>query len=197
MAIPKLQRSENNSAFFNEFEEVYQQYHKAVYTNIFKVVKDNVLAEDVFQDVFMTLWEHLTTKDEKQSIASWLFVVSHNKAKACLKKRISESLIFVDNYTAYENKLEYLAEDKLKTEEQLIIIQNAVQHLSARRKQVFTLNKFEGKSVDEIAEQLSTTPATVKEYLKQSVRLVRSHIVKEKGYAEGAALVLCMIEAVN
>jgi RNA polymerase sigma factor (sigma-70 family) len=197
MPLFNLQSSGDHEKAFEEFEAVYRQYHKAVYANICKIVKESTMVDDIFQDVFLTLWEHLTTKPEKQSLAGWLFVVSHNKATYILKQELKRAITLVADYTTFENHLQYNTEDISSTEEQLQIIQQAVQHLSPRRKQVFTLSKFEGKSIEEIAEQMSTTPATVKEYLKQSVRMVRKHINSERGFAEGATLVLWMVSAGN
>ncbi|MET0636608.1 MAG: sigma-70 family RNA polymerase sigma factor [Chitinophagaceae bacterium] len=176
----------------NRFDGIYQQFHKAVYANIIKLVHDETLAQDIFQDTFLSLWDHLNNKPEKENIASWLFVVSHNKSKACLRSRLKESLLLVENYNAFETAVEE-TEDPILLETQLHLIGNAVEKLSPRRRLVFTLNKFEGKSIEEIAAEMNSTPGTIREYLKQAVRIVRQQVVKEKGLVEGAALVLWMI----
>lgn len=194
MAALDIPQRVTHQQALSEFEAIYQQYHKAVYGNIYKVVKEPERVEDVFQDVFLTLWEHLVNKPAKQSLASWLFVVSHNKAKACLRKEVERSLLLVADYAAYENDITDTITSQPVIDAQMMVIQKAVQNLSPRRRQVFTLHKFEGRSVEEIAETMSTTPGTVKEYLKQSVRMVRDQVMNEGGYAQGAVLMLWMLE---
>lgn len=176
----------------NKFESIYQQYNRAVYANILNIVQDKTLAQDLFQETFLALWDHLEHKAEKFSYASWLFVVSHNKAKYCLKAKLKDSLVFIEDYQLVEKGDEPITDASL-IDTQLELISNAVDHLSPRRKKAFTLHKFEGKSVEEIAAEMNATPGTIREYLKQSVRLIRDEVMKDKAVVQGAALLLCMM----
>ncbi len=157
------------------FNDIYRKYHAPVYANIFKIVKDPVSAEDVFQETFMTLWMHLHKFETENNAAPWLFVVSHNKALSHLKKMVKESLLITDESLAYNywNDTETTEENYT---EQINLVKNAVNCLKGKRKEIFTLNKFEGFSVEEIAAKLELQPATVKEYIKQAIREIRRRV---------------------
>ena len=66
------------------FEVYLQKYEKLVVANAGNFVDDQ-LAEDVAQDTFLKMYEHLDYLDDDQ-IKSWLIVVSGNIAKDYLKK---------------------------------------------------------------------------------------------------------------
>jgi DNA-directed RNA polymerase specialized sigma24 family protein len=41
---------------FNAFNSLYWEYHAAIYANALKLIKDPVIAEDIVQEVFVTVW---------------------------------------------------------------------------------------------------------------------------------------------
>ncbi|WP_431212046.1 RNA polymerase sigma factor [Puia sp. P3] len=67
------------------FDEIYHQYHNAVYSNIYKLVRQEAVAEDILQEVFIALWEN-RRRLEPAKVAGWLFVTSYNKSVKYLKK---------------------------------------------------------------------------------------------------------------
>jgi RNA polymerase sigma factor (sigma-70 family) len=76
------------------FNAVYNKYHNAVYANILKYVQSKAQAEDILQEVFLSLWENRQNLRENGSVGGWLFVVSHNKSLAFLRKALTEKKAF-------------------------------------------------------------------------------------------------------
>jgi len=75
------------------FNVLYWKYHSAIYYNVLKLTRDNVIAEDLVQEVFIALWKKRSTLDPEQDILGWLFVVSYNKSISYLKQKLKESLV--------------------------------------------------------------------------------------------------------
>lgn len=71
-----------------DFEDVYQKYHKFSVRNARKIVKDRMAAEDISQDVFFRLYEIRETLDLscEKMLRSLIFMATVNKAKDYLKK---------------------------------------------------------------------------------------------------------------
>lgn len=177
------------------YNDLYTKYHKVIYINIRKFVHSPEGVEDVFQDVFLALWENLHKVRSVESIAPWLFVVSQNKALSYLKKKVNDSLILVDSYQPFETIP--ATADKTDNDLQMAMISKAIDQLPDKRKQVFTLSKFEGLTVDEIASELEITPSTVREYLKQSVRSIKSYLdtaSRQPALSTSAILLLLLID---
>jgi len=158
------------------FRSLYDRYNRPVYANILKIVRQPEYAEDILQEVFVALWEYRVKIKPDQSVGGWLFVVSFNKATTFLKKKLRESLEYVEEYTDYEyifpeetiNEDEYLS--------QWTIVEEAVNALPARKKEVFKLCRFEGKAKEEVASMMGISPVSVKDYLKQSNRAIKDYI---------------------
>lgn len=179
------------------YNDLYTKYHKVIYINIRKFVHSPEGVEDVFQEVFLALWENLHKVRSVESIAPWLFVVSQNKALSYLKKKVNDSLILVDSYQPFETIPAAASVDKTDNDTQMAMISKAIDQLPDKRKQVFTLSKFEGLTVDEIASELEITPSTVREYLKQAVRSIKSYLdtaTHQPVLSASAVLLLLLID---
>lgn len=159
------------------FDALYSQYQRPVYANILKMVKDVAAAEDLLQEVFVALWEHRLRLDLRRPVGGWLFVVSHNKAAAYLKKRVRETLALsaapapdgpaAEQRAAVETEL---------FEQQWARLEAAAERLPARQQRVFRLCRYEGKSAEEAAALVGISVASVKDYLKQATLFIRGEV---------------------
>jgi RNA polymerase sigma-70 factor (ECF subfamily) len=111
-----------------------------------------------------------------KSVPGWLFVVSYNKSMSYLKKKVKESIQFVENYDSYHSVAEEIFPDKALYEAQLNILEEAVNALSPQKQKVFRLCRFEGKSQEEAAQILGLSIESVKVYLKQSKFFIKEYM---------------------
>jgi RNA polymerase sigma-19 factor, ECF subfamily len=165
-------RLRNND--INAFNTLYWQYHAAVYANALKLIKDPVIAEDIVQEVFVTLWGKRHLIDPQQDIAGWLFVVSHHKTVDQLKQKIRRALVQKKICIAGENQSIMVNAD-LK-EEQLSTIEQAVDKLSPQKRKVFELCKVQGRTYEKAAEELHISKYTVKEYLSEALISIKKYV---------------------
>lgn len=160
------------------FDAFYHQYHQPVYCNIAKFIYQYDIAEDILQEVFLALWEHRSELDPDRSIAGWLFVVSYNKSISWLKRNSKEKRFATVPVTdAYE--VEEINVQEQIFEDQVALMNNAVDQLPLRKKQAFRLCKLEGRSYEEAGELLGITTDTVKEYVKTSSQMIRRYIATQ------------------
>ena len=157
------------------FDTLYYQYRQPVYANILKLVQQTEAAEDILQEVFVTLWENRQKIDQNKSVGGWLFVVSHNKAISYLKRKVRESTVVqwrpdLPEYPAMEDQSDELYGM------QMALIQQAVERLPARKRDIFKRCRFEGQSAEEVSQFTGISVATVNDYLKQSTRFIRNYI---------------------
>lgn len=161
----------------SHFNDIYEKYHKSVYKNILKYIHNDQIADDIFQDVFLSLWETMATQKTINSYSSWLYVVSHNKSISFINNAIKENKVVVlkEVNEALLNQIPQIDFNNSHetSEEQLQLLYEAVDKLPKQKHTVFCLNKFEGKDINEIAEILDLTPMSVREYLKQATRTIK------------------------
>jgi len=173
------------------FDELYHQYNQAVFANILKLVHQHDVAEDILQEVFMALWEH-RHKLDGEKVSGWLFVTSYNKSLKYLQRQKKQAVTSLTDTTIIEN--EYTADDAPFEEVynmRLSMIEEAVNLLPERKKKVFILYRYEGKSLEDVANMLNISVHSVKDYLKQSNRFIRSYIARHN--AEHGAVITAVL----
>lgn len=156
------------------FEVIYHQYFRAVYENALKITRDTTIAEDVLQEVFITLWEKRKSLDTNRSVGGWLFVICYNKSINQLRKKLMDSVAC--------QKLRQITADATSDDEitlydlQWEIVEKAIAQLSPQKRKVFELCKIYGKTYEETAAILDISKHTVKEYLMGALSLVKKQV---------------------
>ena len=162
------------------FNTLYWRYHTAIYANALKLLKDPVIAEDIVQDVFITLWEKRHLIDPSQDIAGWLFVVCHHKSVDQLKRKLRQAIA--------EKVLKPLIEDPHIfdidiEEEQIGAIEKAVGQLSPQKRKVFELCKVQHRTYENAAEEMHISKYTVKEYLADAIVSIKKYMGQHPTHA--------------
>ncbi len=158
----------------NSFDAIYWKYYKAVHGNILKLVQDNASAEDILQDVFLSLWENREKIDVARSLAGWLFVTSYNRSMTFLKKRLREKVL---SNVVEQDAVEMTIGQSL-TDIRLNELEKAVSKLSPQKQKVFYMCKLKGLSYAETADKLKISRHTVKEYLAAAFQSIKEQMMK-------------------
>jgi len=153
------------------FNEIYQRYFHPVYCNALKITREVPVAEDVLQEVFITLWEKRQTIDAEKSLAGWLFILCYHKSINILRKKLRESLLS----EKLQQPEEYSMEEEIRYGTQWKILENALSCLSPQRRRVFELCKLQGKTYEEAAMELRISKYTVKEYLSGAIASIKEY----------------------
>ncbi len=155
------------------FDAFYQKYHQALYFSILKVVWQPAAAQDVLQEVFLTLWEQRSGIDTDRSLSAWLFTIAYNKSVNHLRRRLHKEL----SLEGRESELHVLQEEEgPNPEKRTILLQEAMSRLSPQTRKVLELCKLQGKSYEETAKEMQLSRHTVKEYLATAISSIKLYI---------------------
>jgi len=174
------------------FNEIYQKYFHPVYCNALKITREAPVAEDVLQEVFITLWEKRARIDPESSLAGWLFIICYHKSVNILRKKLRESLL----YQKLEAPEENFMDEEIKYGTQWKILQNALSCLSPQRRRVFELCKLQGKTYEEAAMELRISKYTVKEYLSAATAAIKEYSLDHSGSATVLLLMALLCQEV-
>ena len=153
----------------NAFDEIYWKYQRAVYQNSVRLTRDTTSAEDITQEVFVSLWEKRQSINPEIPVAGWLFVSSYNRSVNVLRKKLRE-LRVVDRLSHEEISPETISE---LSELKMTILNDAITLLSLQKRKVFELCKLQGKSYEEAAMEMQISKHTVKEYLSEAMAFIK------------------------
>lgn len=159
------------------FNTLYYKYYQAVFANICRLIKKPEDAEEILQDVFISLWDKRGTLDPGQSIGGWLMVVSQHKSINYLRKKVREKLLFTGDPTD-ETILPITQKETVDIEAQLAHLDKAINNLPPKQRQAFTLCKLHHKTYGQASELLGISPYTVREYVTKAAERIKWEMVK-------------------
>jgi len=175
------------------FTQLFDRYKNNIYGHAVHFTQSAFIAEEITQDVFLKLWLHKESVTEINNLEAWLFTITKNCCFNHLKKIAREHRL--KNSLAQEiEQMDETTESYLAVKEQQNLLQQAIDHLSAKQKLVFKLNREGGMKNAEIAEQLNISPNTVKTHMVGALRSIRLFF---KTHTERAIQVLVLLHFIK
>ena len=165
------------------FEELFKQTFPRMLSYCRLFIHDRDQANDLAQDCFVKLWEKRSTIKASQSVESLVFVMLRNR---CLNYLRDQKLHWAEEklYTLQENdlqhlyQLDFIGKEDASLEEQLLVsIQQSVDKLPEKRKEVFMRAKMEGKKNKEVAQELGISLKAVEKHLHQAKEQIRQEML--------------------
>lgn len=155
------------------FEELYQMFWEELLDSALRVLKDRANAEDIVQEIFISLWrkrESIQIKDIKAYLYSSVRykVISHIR-----KEKISLSVFeLTEQFHPYQNSTEEQADFR----ETRQIIETTIAKLPSKCQSVFRMSRFDHMSNKEIAEQLGLSVRTVDSHISNAINFLRANM---------------------
>ncbi|TGV01393.1 RNA polymerase sigma factor [Flavivirga rizhaonensis] len=152
-------------------------YNKPLFIYALSLTKDSADAQDIVQNVFLTIWKYRKRINTFHSIKNFLykttyheFINHYNKKKAISK--LEQTYIEALDETVDNDNTESL-ERKIK------IVKKGIKQLPKRCKETFLLSKKEGLTNIEIAEYMNVSVKTVEVQLTKAYHLLRKLVGNE------------------
>ena len=134
----------------NALNEIYILYSRKVYNMILNRYNDRSLADDITQEVFITVYEKAINFRGDSQVSTWIFRIAINKCLDELKKKKK-----TNDYILKEPSQTIENEDDSRPSENLTTILRAIDELKQNQKQAFTLVYLDKIHQQEAAEILN------------------------------------------
>lgn len=163
----------------NSFNEIYTTFYRKSFLYVKSYVHDDMAAEDIVSEALIKLWEKMKLT-EGLLIQPFLFTILKNGALDYLKHQTVRRVAHDSISTILNRELEIRMSalnasdpsDIFSTEVQQII-QQTLNSLSERTREIFVLSRFGNKSHKEIAEMFNISVKGVDYHILQAVRELR------------------------
>lgn len=147
------------------FEEIYRRYWKRLFDFALTKTRDADVAEEIVQDLFVTVWEKRDSLHIK-NLQSYLFTAVRNRVIDHFKDKVFDELDAADSPSAPDYPL-FL--DELEN-----AMQNAVGRLPEKTRRIFVLNRLEGNTIRQISSELNLPERTVEYHITQALRTLKT-----------------------
>ncbi len=145
-------------------EVLYERYVRYAYALAYRIVHDYSTAEDIVQDVFLSIWKKAASYQEQHGcVRSWLQAIVHHRAIDCVRAsshRDHHPLEEINESGSQEEKPEIWEE--VWNEERRALLQNILAQLPEEQRLVIELGYFGGYTHAEIARRWHLPLGTVK-----------------------------------
>ena len=156
------------------FRALYSQWEPTLSSFIFQVTRSKVITAEIVQDVFLKIWMTRESLVEVKDFKAYLFVISKNRAINAWKKSLAD----LERMKKYASEVPFNEQPVEDDDAQLhfSLIDEAIDQLSPRQKEIFLLHRHERYSYREIAEQLGIGKESVKTHLSLAIKSIKNHI---------------------
>ncbi len=164
-----------------EFEKIVSENKNRVYNTCLSFIKDPSDAEDIAQEVFIEVFQHIDEFKGKSSLSTWIYRISVNKSLEFvrMKKALKRSGDHVNlNESLLSGNPFYHPGITLENKENAAILFSAIDRLSENQRIAFILCKVEGLSYNEIAKILDRSLSSIESLMHRAIQNLRS-ILKE------------------
>ena len=138
-------------------EELLRRHKSKIYTSIYLLVKDQYLAEDIFQDAFIKVINTLRTGkyNEEGKFLPWVMRIAHNLVIDYFRREKRAPVITSADGTDVFNTLQFLeesAEDRILREQTHMDLRAMIRLLPEDQKEVLIMRHYADLSFKEIAD---------------------------------------------
>lgn len=156
------------------FREIVRRHAGAMRAYVSRIVGSLTEADDVVQNALVTAWRQLDTLRDPDAVKSWLMRIASREAFAHLRKRPTEASL--SGYDAPHNEGTQPEQIAIRNA-QLAALSQALDTLPEDQRRCWLLRQVADLSYAEIAEEMDTSPSTVRGLLARA----RSSITVQMG----------------
>ncbi len=169
-----------------EFELLFKQIYKKLYSISFRITKNQAATEDIIQDIFLNAWEQNPT-----SIENYLVKSAYNRSLNYLRDN-KKHLDFND--LARTNDLLNIEHDSNLVDYALLndVIEQSIEQLPPRCRTIFVLCRFEGLKYKEISELLNISVKTVENQMGIAIKKLALELKPEIKKLFAEMIIFCL-----
>jgi len=157
------------------FDLLYKKYCGRIYKFGYSLLKSKEEAENLLQEVFLSLWEHRFNVENNASVKSFLFTVTYNSAISFLRKKAKDNEFF-KYLKSLQEPSDVPVDVALNYRELETRLEEIINGLPQRQKEIYLMHKVEGLKYAEIAERLSLSVNTIENHMARALRTIRDKL---------------------
>ena len=157
------------------FKEIVEAWQEMVYNTSIGFLQNDEDAEDVAQEVFIQVFESVSSFKEESKLSTWIYRITVSKCLDHLrKKKRKKRFAFIQSLYGKDDHLMIDPPDffhpgiNAENRENASVLFRAISQLSENQKTAFVLNKIENLSYREIGEIMNSSESAIDSLLQRA-----------------------------
>jgi RNA polymerase sigma-70 factor (ECF subfamily) len=157
------------------FEKLLKDYQKPLYNHIRNIVLNHDDTDDVLQNTFVKVYQHLKNFKGESKLFSWMYRIATNEALTFLSQKAKKN--GVSSETLQNKTIDNLKADVYFDGNEIQIkLQKAIVLLPEKQQLVFKMRYFEELKYEEISDILGTSVGALKASYHHAVKKIEAFV---------------------
>lgn len=156
------------------YEALFRRYYQELYRFAYNYLRDQVPSEEMAQEVFLYLWEKREQIEIKTTLKTYLYSAIKNKCLNYIKYEAPRKQELEETHLAL--MITTQPEEEEDSEKLRKYIDEAVNQLPTKCRQIFVLSRNAGLTYDEIAEEMEISVKTVENQMSIALKKLRESL---------------------
>jgi RNA polymerase sigma-70 factor (ECF subfamily) len=161
-------------------DDLYVRFRRPAFALARRILSDDVLAEDVLQDVFLSVWRDPAAYDgARGSFASWLLAMVHHKAVDAVRREESQrrrTALAEEDLALNEPVAARDVDEEVWSRVVAEQVRSALGELSAPQREALTLAYYGGYTQREVSSLTGAPLGTVKTRMLAGMRRLKEEL---------------------
>lgn len=166
-------------------EQMMLKYGEEIKRLVYTYTKSWTQAEDLTQDVFVTIFMKLHSFTGRSLLRTWIYSITINKCKDYKKSWYHRNIHLADKLLSFTKSDMNTPETEMLRKDEKTLLMSHVMSLSIKYREIILLYYYKQFTIDEIAMMLNMKSATVKTRLKRA-REKLQFIYEKRGEQSGS-----------
>jgi RNA polymerase sigma-70 factor (ECF subfamily) len=154
-------------------QSLYDSYRSRLVPFLRRMTQDHTLIEETYNDVMLTLWNKSDQFKGNSKVSSWIFSIAYRICLRLIKKQQFRQKV-LDSFLFSKEEEEGDDRQESGNDEEVDLLNRAIQSLPAKQRIVIELSYFQGYSTQEIGEIADCPTNTVKTRLHHARQKIRA-----------------------
>lgn len=163
-----------------DFGSLIKKYEKNVFRTAIGFLHNNEDAEDITQDVFVKIYQSLSSFNGKSAFSTWLYRITVNTSLNYLRKKKRRNLwVQLSDLLLQIPSTDKSPELYLSEKSEKATIQIAIDSLPEKQQQAFVLTRYEELPQKQVAEIMKISVGAVEQLILRAQNNLKKRLEKE------------------
>jgi RNA polymerase sigma factor (sigma-70 family) len=160
------------------FQCIFNRHWRPLYAYVYKLINDEDQAKDILQNAFLTVWDKRAVLIIENSVMPYLANVAKNEVMTLFRKnkvRLAGEDIIIKDLQRVNHPEELMIAGELQS-----AIDSALIKMPSNMRQCFQLSRYEQRSIQSIAKELTLSEQTVKNNIAEARRRLKNTLTSNQ-----------------
>lgn len=160
------------------FDIIYRRFADKVYRKCFLMLRNEALATDATQDIFIKIFNNLNSFTSQARLSTWIYTITYNHCIDYIRVHKKRHTSDIDESFDLSDEEDDARVDKEIMEMELDKIEQIFEHVQPDEKAILLMKYIDGMSIKEIALAYNKNESAIKMKIMRAKEKVRLHYKK-------------------